>query len=258
MRWIRAVILAFSTYTRIPMPQLKWDDEAMKLAIAFLPLVGVAIGGAAWGWLLLCRYFEISAALFAAVTVSLPIMITGGIHMDGYCDTSDALASWQDKERRLEILKDPHVGAFALIRCVAYLLAGFGLLYELYARGWPTGLAFVYALSRCLAAWNALTMPNARKDGMLAAFTTNADRLAAGLVLALFTALSAAGALWSDLPGGAAALALCLPVTLWYRSMATKRFGGVTGDTTGFYLQTTELALLAGLLIGDVLWHVFY
>ncbi len=257
MRLIRAVILAFSTYTRLPTPKVKWDDDAMKLAIALLPLAGVLIGGAIWGWQLICRYFEISAVLFAAVAVVLPVVITGGIHMDGYCDTSDALASLQDKERGLEILKDSHIGAFALIRFSTHLLFSFGLLYELFLRGYDHGIGFLYILSRCFAAYSAITMPNARKDGMLVAFTAKADRRSAGIILALLTTVAAAGWIWYTFPDGLAGIALCLPVTLWYRSIARKRFGGVTGDTTGYYLQITELTMLAGLLLGGILWHRF-
>ena len=252
MRWSRAVVLAFSTYTRIPMPQVKWDDDAMKLAIAFLPLVGAAVGIPIWGWQILCRSLGFSAILFAAVSVALPILITGGIHMDGYCDTADALASWQDKERRLEILKDPHVGAFALIRYGVYMLICFALFHELYAREADAGVGFLYPLSRSFAAWSAITMPNARKDGMLAAFTERADRRAAGIILALLTAITTAGWIWLTFPGGIVGLAFCLPVTLWYRSIAIKCFGGATGDTTGYLLQTVELTLLAGLLLGGV------
>ena len=252
MLWIRAVILAFSTYTRIPVPQVKWDDDAMQLAIAFLPLAGAAVGVAIWVWQQFCDHFEVSAVLFAAVTVAIPIWVTGGIHADGYCDTSDALASWQDKERRLEILKDPRAGAFALIRFGIYTLLSFALLYELFARGYDGGICTIYMLSRCLAAWSAMTMPNARKDGMLAAFTEKADRKKAYITLGLLSALGAAGWVYLSFPRGLFGLLLCLPVTLWYRSMARKRFGGVTGDTTGYYLQTIELTLLAGLWMGGL------
>ena len=250
MRWIRAVILAFSTYTRIPVPQVKWDDDAMRLAIAFLPLVGAAIGGAVWVWQALCGFFGISAVLFAAAAFAIPIWVTGGIHMDGYCDTSDALASWQSIERRLEILKDPNAGAFAVIRFGVYVLVGFALLYELRERGCDSGIGFVYVLSRCLAARSAMTMPNARKDGMLVAFTGKTDRKKARAALALLSAGGAAGWVYTTFPFGLFGLAFCLPVTLWYQGMAKKRFGGATGDTTGYYLQTVELTLLAGSLIG--------
>ena len=253
MRWIRAMALAFSTYTRIPVPHVSWDGDAMKLAIAFLPLAGAAVGGAVWAWQIICGRFGISAVSFAAVAVAIPVWVTGGIHMDGYCDTSDALASWQGKERRLEILQDPNVGAFAVIRFGTYVLASFALLHELSARGYGAGIGFTYVLSRCLTAWSAMAMPNARRnDGMLAAFAGKADREKAGAALALLSALGTAGWVNSTFPHGLFGLAFCLPVTLWYRNLARKRFGGATGDTTGFYLQTVELALLAGLLVGGI------
>jgi len=189
------------------------------------------------------------------VAVSLPVLITGGVHMDGFCDTSDALASQQDKERSLEILKDPNVGAFALIRFGLYLLVSFALLYELYLRGFDEGIGFIFILSRCFAVWSAMFMPNARKDGMLAAFTEKIDRRAACIILALLTAIGAAGWVWFTFPYGLAGLVLCIPVSFWYRDVAKKRFGGVTGDTTGFYLQAVELTLFAGLLIGGVVWE---
>lgn len=100
-------------------------------------------------------------------------------------------------------------------------------------------------------------MPNARKDGMLAAFTKKADRRAVGVTLALLTVLGATGWIWFTFPYGFAGLALCLPVMLWYHGMARKCFGGVTGDTTGYYLQTIELTLVAGLLLGGILCHTF-
>ena len=255
MRCIRAIILAFSAYSRVPMPRVKREDDAIKLAIAFLPVIGIAVGGAVWLWQLLCLRLEIGAVLFAAVAAVLPIIITGGIHMDGYIDTSDALAAWRDREKSLEILKDPHIGAFAIIRFGTHLLIVFALLCELFQRG--TGgaeLGFVYILSRCLAAFSALYMPNARKDGMLAAFTQKADRKMAAAILALLSAAGLAGWFVFAFPQGLLGLVLCLPVTLWYRATAKKRFGGATGDTTGFYLQTIELTILAGLLIGRILF----
>lgn len=254
MRVIKAVILAFSTYTRIPMPQVKWDDEAMKLAIAFLPLAGAAVGAAAWGWHIFCRYFGVSAVLFAAVSAALPVFITGGIHLDGYCDTSDALASWKDKDKRLEIMKDPHIGAFALIRCVIHILICYALFHELYTREAiaSAGIWMIYPLSRCFAAWSAMTTPGARKDGMLAAFTMKADRISARVILSALTVLSCAGWLFFTFPHGIAGFLICFPVAIWYRRMALRRFGGITGDTTGYYLQITELAALAGTLFGAI------
>ena len=229
---------------------MEWDGGEMSLAIAFLPLAGAVIGAASWCWRLLCSVFNFSAVLYAAVAVAVPVIITGGIHMDGYCDTCDALASWRGRERSLEIMKDPHIGAFAMIRLGVHLLLCFAVFHELYSFGTVPSVAFMYPLSRCLAALGAITMPNARKDGMLAAFTEKIDRRKAVAILALLTVISAAGWILFSFPAGFAGIALSLLVTFWYRSIAMKRFGGATGDTTGFHLQITELALLAGLLAG--------
>lgn len=257
MRCFRAAILALSTYTRLPMPRVQWDGEAAGLALGFLPLAGGAVGLAVLLWQLVCRGLGLSAVMFAAVCTALPVLVSGGIHIDGFCDTSDALASRQSRERRLEILKDPHVGAFALIRLCVYLLICFAVLHELFLLELDRGLGLVFVLSRCLASVSALTLPGARKNGMLAAFTGGADLRRTGVIIALFAAAALAGWLWLTLPQGAFGLALCLPVALWYRSMALKSFGGVTGDTTGFFLQLIELALPLGTLIGGLLWRNF-
>lgn len=254
MRWIKAVIIAFSAYSRLPMPQIKWGDDMDKPAIAFLPLVGAVIGGAVYAWSVLCSILKIGPVLFSAVAVVLPVLISGGIHLDGYCDTSDAAASWQSSERKLDIMKDPHIGAFALIRILTYLLLYFGIVHELCLRGCTEAMFFVYGLSRCLAVWNALTIPNARKEGMLYAFTSKADVYAVKFILTIFTAVFVAGMLLASLPAGVVAVILCIPVTIWYRIMVKKNFGGATGDTTGYYLQIAELALLIGILTGEIVW----
>ena len=116
MRVIRSLCIAFSTYSRIPAPQVEWSDENRKYSMCFFPLIGAVIGLLLWGWLWLCEALAIGPVLKGAAGALLPVLVTGGIHMDGFMDTSDALASWQSRERRLEILKDSHVGAFAVLR----------------------------------------------------------------------------------------------------------------------------------------------
>ena len=130
MRVIRSLFIAFSTYSRIPVPQVEWSEENRKYSMCFFPLIGTVIGLLLWGWLWLCDALSISPMLRGALGALLPIFVTGGIHMDGFMDTSDAMASWQSRERRLEILKDSHVGAFAVLGCAGYLLLHAAVLSE--------------------------------------------------------------------------------------------------------------------------------
>ena len=122
-----SVDVTFSMYSAIPMPQIEWNEKNMKYMLAFLPLVGVVQAALLLGWTALSGCLAVNGVLFAAVAALIPLLVTGGIHMDGLCDTADALASHQTREKKLEILKDSHTGAFAVIGCCAYLLLTFAL-----------------------------------------------------------------------------------------------------------------------------------
>lgn len=249
---IRSLLIAFSTYSRIPVPHAEWTEENRRYSMCFFPLVGAVIGLALWGWLALCDALGLAPLLRGAVAALLPLLISGGIHMDGFMDTSDALASWQPVEKRLEILKDSRVGAFAVMHCAGYLLLQSALYGEAAAADGPR-LGCVFVLSRALSAWALTAFRRARPDGMLDAFARSAQKrlaLASGIACGLFCV-----AVWA-LTGGwpaAACPAAALVCLLAYRRMAYRYFGGVTGDLAGWFLQVTELALTAVIVIGGKL-----
>ena len=251
MRLLSSMVIAFATYSRIPMPRVEWTDENRRYALCFFPLIGLAIGAAMAAWLWLCGTLGVGPVLKGAVGALLPLLITGGIHMDGLMDTSDALASWQPPEKRLEILKDSHVGAFAVIACGSSLLAMAGLLSECGPSD-ALALCACFVLSRAMSAVQSITIKQARPGGMLDGFSrTAAGRAvrAAGLVYALACLAAFLTRGWTA-PLAAAAAA---GVTLWYRHMAVKYFGGVTGDLAGWYLQMAELFLTAAVVLGGKL-----
>ena len=130
-RLAASCIIAFSTYSRIPMPQAAWTEENMRYTLAFFPLVGAAVGAVFWAVDALCSLLGFGCILRAALLTAVPAVVTGGIHLDGYCDTVDALASHAPKEKKLSILKDSNAGAFAVIWCCVWFLLYFALLTEL-------------------------------------------------------------------------------------------------------------------------------
>lgn len=250
MNFFESLFVALSTYSRIPVPHVEWNEKNMKYAICFFPSVGILCGGLLLGWYALCHAFGISNFFFAVVAVCIPILVTGGIHMDGYMDTVDALSSHQSRERKLEILKDSHCGAFAVIYCMIYLLLNLALIYELYDSCSIIVLCPVFVLSRALSALCAVNMPNARKAGMLCAYTENAEKQKANAAMLITAALSSAAmVLLSPVVGGISVCLGLLSVFL-YCKMVRRQFGGVTGDTAGFFLQICELACMTGAWIG--------
>ena len=106
----------------------------MRYSMCFFPWIGAVIGAIFWGWFRLSALLGISTLAFILISAALPLIITGGFHVDGFMDTMDALHSYQPRERKLEILKDSHIGAFSVIK-----LAEFGLImWRLFPRLWIT------------------------------------------------------------------------------------------------------------------------
>ena len=190
--------------------------------------------------------------LRGAVGALLPILVTGGIHMDGFMDTSDALASWHSPEKRLDILKDSHVGAFAVLGCAGYLLLDAALLSEL-----PTPLAPMmigcFMLSRACSAWAMSAFRNARPKGMLDAFAQAAQRRILTSSCTVYTTLCAV--LWA-IVGGWLAIPCLLAAILcawYYRHKSYNQYGCITGDLAGWIQQITQHPLTEVIEIGGKL-----
>lgn len=246
MNPIRAITAAFSIYSRIPMPQQNWDDVDSRQTLVYLPLVGCAVGAAfmLYNWAFASFY----PVFVAAGCVILPLLMTGGIHMDGFLDTCDALASLQNREGKLSILKDVHIGAFALIKGMMYMIAMLGLYSEGAVQlALPIALGFV--LSRCCAMLMLLALDNARGDGMLHHVQEGMDRRSVLASALIFTALSCAITLVAFPLPALAAMAAVMVSTLRFQRLAMKEFGGITGDLAGYCIQHAELWWTLGLII---------
>lgn len=252
MTALRAILLAFAMFSRIPVPQVSFDEKAQRYALLFWPLAGGAVGLALWGFLALARLLAFGAILTAAGLTLLPVLVTGGIHLDGFCDTVDALSSHALPARRREILKDPHAGAFAVIFACAYFLGYFALCAEgPFAQNAALLFALLHVFSRALGGALSLGVPAASEQGLLASFQRTADRKACLIGLAAVSALCAAALMLADPLRGGAMIAGALLTLLYVRRGAKKDFGGMSGDLVGFYIQLSELVMLLGaVLIG--------
>jgi len=241
----RSVAMAFSMFSVVPMPAVEWKKENMKYMLCALPLVGVVIAAALCLWHLLCQWLEFGAVLYAAGVTLIPLALSGGIHMDGFCDTVDALSSHAAPERKREILKDSHAGAFAIMFTAAYLLLYFALCTEperSLTAAVVLGVHQVFA--RSLGALAGVAFPASGSKGLLASFRDGAAKRAA-LILAVWCALCAA-VLIVLAPVSGIVCTLAAAVLLWYlRRMSQKEFGGMSGDLAGYLITLAQLVLLA-------------
>ncbi len=250
MKYINSCVIAFAMYSKIPMPNVEWKKENMKYVMCFFPWVGAVAGLCFFFWGMYAPMVPVGRPLYAVIFTAIPILVTGGIHMDGFLDTMDALSSWQTKERRLEILKDSHAGAFAVIGGCMYFLLWFGLAAELAGDG-VLIVSLSFFLSRCLSGYSVTSFPCAKDSGLVAMFAVQADRKWAGRALLAQAFAAAAIILWADLLLGAAAIVASLFVFCWYHKMSMEKFGGITGDLAGWFLQVCELMVVAAVVVVD-------
>jgi len=233
-RIIKSLTVAFSMYSRIPMPKAEWDENNMRWSLICLPVVGAVCGALMYAAFALGLFLRLGVVFTAAILTLVPLVFTGGIHFDGFCDTCDALACHSGREKRLLIMKDPHVGAFGVTYTVAAILAIFGAFSFLNSR--PALLAavcFAPVISRAFSALLILKLPKAAADGLAQVFSKDASPHSEAILIAIIAASAALCAIIAG-PIGLSVPAAGFVVYLICKHICRKDFGGVTGDIAGF------------------------
>jgi adenosylcobinamide-GDP ribazoletransferase len=244
---IRAVRLAVAFLTILP---VRFRDGAIRPAdlaasrFAY-PVVGGAIGLALAALSLGLDRLGASLALTAFLLVAAGIAITGGLHLDGLADTADGLFLGGGPERRLAVMRDPHVGSVGVLALVLAILGKYAALCSLSGRSRALAILGAAVLSRALILVAAGSAPYARCEGtgrLLVEATTPRDALgAAALVFAL-------GLAFARLPGLVASGAV-LGLAWAFTRLANRRLGGITGDILGALVEMGELTFLVVLAL---------
>ena len=240
-RYLHAYGMCRSMFCAIPSPWQGWDEDARPLMLLFLPLVGLEMGlyWAAAGWL--CQFLGLPELVTGLVIAVLPYLLTGFIHLDGYMDVTDAVGSCRSLEKRREILKDSHVGAFAVIGCGLLLLAAFAFASS--GKGSTWVLCLVPVVSRCCSALAVTVLRPMSTSQYAGSFREGVHRgQVIALALMLMAALGAGFVLFGTravvLLGALAGYGLAL-------RKGFKSLEGMNGDISGYALTLSELAALA-------------
>ncbi len=251
MTLIRSIIRAFSMFSTIKMPYIDWSERSMRYTLAAFPLIGVVIALLLGVWFFLASLLQIDRLIMALVTMIIPLVITGGIHIDGFADTVDALSSHASQEKKRAILKDSNIGAFAGIGISAYLICYFAIAAQLKYTGydWIYTTMLVCLIPvwvRIMSGIVSILYPGSSTEGLLNTFRGSANKK--GALIILFILLAAAIAYAYVFLGWFAAtlfVGVTLIISLYLYVMSKRQFGGMSGDLSGFYLQILEITLIA-------------
>ena len=234
---MRNLRIAFGLMTTLPfkLPD-DWSVGDSGRASVWYPFVGLVLGALTWlAWKGATLVFP--PAVAGIVTLLVWVLLSGGLHLDGLADCCDGLLASTSMERRLEIMKDPRLGTFAVLGLILVLFLKAATLASL-----NSGTSFGILLAASLARWCILPagmMPLARPSGMGADFASGFQRsfMIWGAIVPLGTAI------FLGVRGALAILIGVVTVVLISR-FAISRIGGVTGDVFGLIVEVVETVVL--------------
>lgn len=233
-------------FTAVPINlEIPMDKEHLRKEVQTFPLLGL-FQGIIYSFLLYCLqvwtpFSHLAVAFFLWLVM---ILLTGGIHLDGWMDTSDAYFSYRDQEKRLEIMKDPRMGAFGVLSVMVLLSSRFLFIYEstLNARNLTYILiAMIPFLSKSVMGVLLLTVKSAKKEGLGSMFQSAASKGVLWLYPVYIGVLLFLVYQVFFIVGLLIVVAACC--SFFCRRKAVKWFGGITGDVLGASVEGTELIL---------------
>ena len=243
------LLLAFQFFTAIPvrkeLPMERKDVTGMYIALPFVgALIGLVMYGISW---LFMDAIGTGPLLASFAIVLTGIMLTGGLHMDGFADLGDGYFSYRDKEKRLAIMDDPRIGAFGTMALILLIIGKIALVHELLLRevNLLPILIVVLLLSRVgMNVYFAATRLAKEKGmahffkGKIGAGPLIGGSQCIGLVALMLFGFAVQSVVMPIVLAGSLAFAVVL-----FRKWSLSQFGGVTGDLCGAFIEGMEVVL---------------
>lgn len=242
--WLYAMGMCQSMFCALPFPWHGWEEKARDKMLLCLPVVGLEIGLLWWaaGWL--CLFLGLPDLIRGFVLCALSCFLTGGMHLDGFLDVTDAVRSCRSLERRREILKDSHVGSFAVLGAVLLLLGQFAATASFEPGMDLRGLILIPVVSRCCSVLAILILPP-----MTTSQYAGMQKKPMVLPVLMLIAALCGGFLFGWKCGlvlVCTLLGACIAVQQGYRSLQ-----GMNGDISGYAITLAELAGLMAMAIAQ-------
>jgi adenosylcobinamide-GDP ribazoletransferase len=245
---IRSMASAFQFLTVLPLPI---DTEARHLesSMTWFPLVGAVIGlFTGFGYQLFNQFLP--GTISAVAVLLIYIIVTRGLHLDGYMDTIDGFFSGRDRDRILTIMKEPTVGSFAVLGSGIWFLLLFSIIPSLSV----SDHVMLHTLTRFQVLLPALFFSYPRESGTGKFFVQHIDTkktaVAFLLVLVIAGGLKMSNGLsWQYMSRYVICLIVAVVMGLIVAGMAQKKIGGITGDVLGFSIELNHMVLPLTILI---------
>lgn len=240
--WLYGLGMCQSMFCALPFPWHGWEEKARGKMLQCLPFIGLEIGLCWYAAVWLCGHFGLPGSLRGLVVCAVPYLLTGFMHLDGFMDVTDAVRSYRSLERRREILKDSHVGSFAVIGVALVLLAQYAAGVDL-PHVWSSTLILIPVVSRCCSVLAIQILPP-MTTSQYAAMEKKQILMPTLMLIAAF-----GGGFWMGIHSGVSLLVTAAGYGLALRRVY-KSLQGMNGDISGYSLTLAELAGIIALNLG--------
>ncbi len=245
---IKSLILIFQFLTRLPIPiAIDADEQTFKDGIYFFTVVGALLGAILLAANSLLRALKVDFWSSAILLTIVHIFTTGGLHLDGIADTSDALFSNRSKQRMLEILRDSRIGSNGVLALIISLSLKAVGIYFVISHGYALALLMMPIVGRFCVVLSFYWGKTPRSSGMGNLFIGNAKIghiLANAIMPLLFLAIFATGRLNLLI-----AVAICTIYVFLVINWSTQKIGGITGDLLGFIIESSEVVFVLSMML---------
>ncbi|MGL4999162.1 MAG: adenosylcobinamide-GDP ribazoletransferase [Cetobacterium sp.] len=247
---MNGLALLFKFMTRLPFPGgNRFDSKALGNSIKWFPIVGLAIGIINLFTASVLELIIPSPLLIGIILVTLDVIITGGLHLDGLADTFDGIFSYRSKHKMLEIMKDSRVGTNGVLVLVLYFIFKIAFLVEtseLLGINQGVIMLLVPILSRIVGVVNCAFEPYARATGMGKTFVENTNKNGVlisymTILIILFGVSNYYGLSFKNL---FIILNILMISAFLFGKLMTRKIGGITGDTLGALLELSSVLSL--------------
>lgn len=235
-------LLMIQFFTRVPIKKnLPCEANNFRRGVVFLPFIGFLIGAAQYGMIYLLQG-KVASSILAGFAVLLPIIITGGLHIDGLGDTCDGFFAFtKNKERIISIMKDSHAGTFAICAIIGNLLLQYGAIEQLIDQGETKVLLVGIMLSKLFVLFTGLWGKPAKQEGSGNLFVGNMS-----LVVLIVSVIYSVFIGYLIIGLGASLILLLGGIvgTILFYWLCYIKIEGVTGDTFGALQELTTVIML--------------
>lgn len=241
----KGFLSAFDRYSPIPVPRVAQSKENVPYMLCFLPVLGAITGVVMCGYAMFGIYYRFTTASFAFIGAVLPVLMSKGAYLSGFMKTWDALFIENGQPaRRIARIEEDRAGVSAVIAAMSYFFLYAGGLSWIEKEEHIFFLGIGYMISGTLFAMTFAWFPIAGNDSMCIKNLSKAQKQNIRITLSVILALCFVTCIAIKPIMGVLMSLLCMWVWTYYFYMSKKRFGGITEETSGYFLTLCELAVV--------------